>query len=260
VGLILTADNRKVHEGFLVTRGKLENGDFQLEARHIWKEASQNTTVTIRLPTVDMFQFPDGGMCSDYVGSEEVTHFFHIIEEGRAPRPVLASKLAELGIGGLCLRMVCQISKSSSVTTGVWLRYVILVFPEKKEVLMRHEAARSAAWPGLKLCEGEMAVLPRPTVAWKCPILPLLWPGTPFEQLAVMPAGEEMRLAIGAIFSRSSEPSVYKSPTSLANKWDKLMKEKEELGVKAGPVTWPKSKEPTGETGGLIVALVRSPQ
>jgi hypothetical protein len=39
------------------------------------------------------------------------------------------------------------------------------------------------------------------------------------------------------------------------------MKEKEELGVKAGPVTWPKSKELTGEKGGLkcchsMVALV----
>ncbi len=65
VGLILTADNRKVHKGFLVTRGKLETREFQLEARHIWKEASQNTTVTIKLPTVDVFQFSDGGMCSD---------------------------------------------------------------------------------------------------------------------------------------------------------------------------------------------------
>ncbi len=125
------------------------------------------------------------------------------------------------------------------------------MFPEKKELLMKHEAIRSTAWPGLKLCEGEMAVLTRPSVAWKCPILPLLWPETPFEQLAVLPVGEEMRLALGAIFSRSSEPSMYKSPTSMANTWDKLMKEKEELGVKAGPVSWPKSKELAGETVGL---------
>ncbi len=57
VDLILTADNRKVHEGFLVTRGKFETVEFQLEARHIWKEASQKTTVAIKLLTVDMFQF-----------------------------------------------------------------------------------------------------------------------------------------------------------------------------------------------------------
>jgi hypothetical protein len=116
------------------------------------------------------------------------------------------SNLAELGIGGFCLRKVHQLSNSSSITTGVWLRYVVLIFPEKKELLLKHGSARSAAWPGLKLCKGEMAVLPRPTVAWKCPDLPLLWPGTLFEQLAMLPAEEKMRLAIGAIFSRSSEP------------------------------------------------------
>jgi hypothetical protein len=80
-------------------------------------------------------------------------------------------------------------------------------------------------------------------------VLPLIWPGTPFEQLAVLPTGDELRLAIGAIFNKSNEPSVYKSATSLAAKWDKLIREKEELSTKAGPVTWPKGKELAGETG-----------
>jgi hypothetical protein len=94
-----------------------------------------------------------------------------------------------------------------------------------------------------------MAVLPRPSEAWKCPILPLLWPGTPFDQLPVVPTGEEMRKAIGAIFSRSYEPNIYKTAASLAAKWDKLARDKEELGAKAGPVTWPKTKEMANETG-----------
>jgi hypothetical protein len=249
VGLILSADNRKVHEGFLVTRGKFETGELQMEARHIWREADHGVTVTIRLPTADVFRFTDGGMCSDYISAEEVVHFHHITEEGRAPRAVLPSKLAELGVESFCLRMTCQLSKSSSAATGVWLKYVVLLFPEKKETLLKYEAAKSAAWPGLKLYDGEMAVLPRPSAAWKCPVLPLIWPGTPFEQLAVLPTGDELRLAIGAIFNKSNEPSVYKSATSLAAKWDKLIREKEELSTKAGPVTWPKGKELAGETG-----------
>jgi hypothetical protein len=36
VGLALTADNRKVHEGTLITRGKLDTTEFQVEAKHIW--------------------------------------------------------------------------------------------------------------------------------------------------------------------------------------------------------------------------------
>jgi hypothetical protein len=37
VGLILTADNKKVLEGFLVTEGKLETRKDHLETKHIWK-------------------------------------------------------------------------------------------------------------------------------------------------------------------------------------------------------------------------------
>jgi hypothetical protein len=58
-----------------------------------------------------------------------------------------------------------------------------------------------------------------------------------------------MRRAIGAIFSRSSEPNVHKTPTSLAAKWDKLAKEKEEPGTRAGPVSWPKLRELANESG-----------
>jgi hypothetical protein len=249
VGLILTPDNRKVHAGALITRGKPENAELQLEAKNIWKEASAGTILTINLPSLDIFRFEDGGMSSEYVASEEVVHCFHSLEGG-ALRPVLTARLPEQGVGGFCLRMVCQLSKSSTAITGVWLKFFLLAFPEKKESLLRnYPAAKSPAWPGLKLLEGEMAVLPRPSEAWKCPILPVLWPGTPFDQLPVTPSGEELRQAVGTIFSRSSEPSICKTLSSLASKWDKLSKEREELGVKAGPVTWPKPRDTAGETG-----------
>jgi hypothetical protein len=58
---------------------------------------------------------------------------------------------------------------------------MVLVFLEKKELLLKHEATRSDAWLGLKLFEGEMAVLPWESVTWKCLVLPLLWPGPPLN-------------------------------------------------------------------------------
>jgi hypothetical protein len=112
----------------------------------------------------------------------------------------------------------------------LWLKFFLLAFPDKKESLMRNHPA--------ELLEGEMAVLPRPLEAWKCLILTVLWPGTLFDLLPVIPFGEELRQAVRAIFSRSSEPSICKILSSLARQWDKLSKEKEELRVKAGPVTW----------------------
>jgi hypothetical protein len=153
IGLILTPDNRRVQDGILVTRGKLENAEYTMEAKKVWLEAVPGTTITIRLETVDIFQFPDGGLYSDYVCAEDVTHFFHTTKEGWGPKPILTAKLPELGIGSFCLRMICQISKSSSSRTGIWLKYTVAIFPEKKEVLLENEMAKQPGWPGLKIHE-----------------------------------------------------------------------------------------------------------
>jgi hypothetical protein len=245
IGLIFTPDNRRVQDGILVTRGKLENAEFTMEARKVWTEAVPGTTITIKLE----MEFPDGGLYSDYVCAEDVTHFFHTTEEGRGPKPILTAKLPELGIGSFCLRMICQISKSSSNRTRIWLKYTVAIFPEKKEVLLENEMAKQPGWPGLKMHEGEMAILPRPTVAWQCPILPLLWTGHPFDQLPEAPSAAELRKAIGAIMGKSFEPKIYQSPGSVISKWDKINRNPEELSNKAGPVSWPRQHEPERQTG-----------
>jgi hypothetical protein len=100
-------------------------------------------------------------------------HYFQTKEENGVLKPVLSAKLTELGIGGFCLRMSCQLSRSSTATTGVWLKYTQLVFPERKETILKtHIAAKNPAWPGLKIMEGDMAVLPRPSEAGSAPSCP----------------------------------------------------------------------------------------
>jgi hypothetical protein len=49
VGLALSADNRKVHEGTLITRDKLDTTGFMVEAKHIWQKAAAGTMLTIQL-------------------------------------------------------------------------------------------------------------------------------------------------------------------------------------------------------------------
>ncbi len=126
-GLILYPDNRKVHKSFLVTCGKLEMAEFQLEARHLWREVLR----TIKLPPVDTC-YSEGEMCSDYICSEEVIRSFHTQVEDGVLKPVLAAKLLELGTGSFCLRISCQLSRSFIASTGVWLTYTILIVPEEE--------------------------------------------------------------------------------------------------------------------------------
>ena len=66
--------------------------------------------------------------------------------------------------------MTCVISKNSSARAGVMLKWTVLLFPEEKERMLElYEGAKSPAWPGLRMTEGELTMLPRPTTAWKCP-------------------------------------------------------------------------------------------
>jgi hypothetical protein len=112
IGLSLMPDNRRVQDGILETCGKLENLEYTMEAKKVWLEAVPGTSITIKLESVDMFQFTDGGLYSDYVCAENINHFFHITKEDRNSRPILTTKLPKLRIGSFCLRMICQISKS----------------------------------------------------------------------------------------------------------------------------------------------------
>jgi hypothetical protein len=139
--------------------------------------------------------------------------------------------------------MICQISKSSSSRTGVWLKYVIMMFPEKKETLLENKLAKHPGWPGLKLQEGEMAILPRPTVAWQCPVLPLLRTGQPFDQLPEAPSAAELRKAVGAIMSKSWEPKLYLTPGSVISKWDKINRNPEQQGRTGGLATTTRTRE-----------------
>ncbi len=77
---------------------------------HGWHHAHPQTG------NVDIFQFPDGRLYLDYVCEENISHFVHTTEDNRNPRPVLAAKRPELGVGNLCLRMICHISSSSTGT------------------------------------------------------------------------------------------------------------------------------------------------
>ena len=148
--------------------------------------------------------------------------------------------------------MVCQISKSSSASKGVILKYQLFLYPgTREEILGTCEAARLGSWPGLKVAEGEFPMGPVPGTAWQCPLIPLLKAGTSFETLGVAPTSEKMRNAISAVMSKTSIPEGSRSLEALLAKWDRIKRSPLEAASKLPQVSWPRPTEQQPDEGNL---------
>jgi hypothetical protein len=138
------------------------------------------------------------------------------------------------------VRLVCQLSKQASQAKGLLARYHVLIFPRsKQETLQEGSHARLGCLPGLKLCEGDLPLGPPPTQAWQCPLAPLTIPGTNYERLAVAPAAERLRIAIGAIMTKVTAPEICKTAATLAAKWEKLRRNPNDAVLKTPQINWP---------------------
>ena len=249
VVLKLNADNTSVTGGQFVARGPLAGGEVRLEADKLWARAASGLILSVQVPDASAFTFGDGGLCSDYLDDEIVESC--ITSSGRAAQVVLEDEYASLGIGKFCLRLVCHISKAT-VKNGVLLGYSVLVFPGSAEDIGElSELTRSPSWPGLKLAEGELALLPMPATSWKCPLLPLLLTGRPWEDDETHPPFAELRAKIAWIMATSEPADVCRSRKALADKWKKFTDNPDDFVPKKGPLTWPSPQQPT-VTGRLI--------
>ena len=247
IGLTLSSDNRKVESGRFMTRGKLVEKSILVKACDIWEDANENVVLTIKLPRAEIFKFVDGGLYSQYVNEETVNHYFHNIVAGSAPVPIPAQEKEEWQIGSFCLRQICYISKASTARGGVMITYVVLIFPTSKEQLLQgSELTANPSWPGLKLCSGEMLLLPKPSTTWKCPVLPLIRASTEDGNI---PSGTALRHAIGAILSKAGCADVAKDVQALLIKWEHLAENPQDFCQKPTPMDWPKQPAPEPETG-----------
>ena len=240
----LSPDNREVTEAFLVVRGSLDDRDEKIDASRLWQDANPNVVLTIRCPKADAFTFSHG-LGSDLIQDADLVHFFHELREDGPPTPILTKDLSEWGIGRFCVRMVCYISRSTSINKGIIMKYVLLVFPEEKgEMLARSDQAKLGSWPGVKFAEGEFPLGPAAMPFWQCPILPCILPGTPFTSLAVAPASEKLRRAIASVLYQAVTPDCCKNSAAMAARWEKIRGAREPIQTKPPPLTWP---QPTVE-------------
>ena len=249
--LHLSPNNDRVVSGCFITKGT-ESKDFKLEATKIWADADPSVTVTIVLPCLDSFNYSDGGLTSDFLPDDEVVHYFHVITDGGPPAPILTNDIQRFGLGRFCLRLVCHLAKTSSAKLGVKVKYTVMLYPAGLgELRKMSHLVSSASWPGLKLGEGECPLIPTPTATWGCPVLPILRPAVSFAASPAAPDSAALRHAISGIMRHCGLPEVARSPTSLASKWEKLVREPAGLTTRDPPTTWPAARAPAANTGKL---------
>ena len=252
VGVILlqlSPDNERVASGQFSTRGRDER-EFKMRAEKIWLDADLNVTVTIRMPELDSFVFTDGGLTSDWLPDDEVIHFYHGQQEEGAPRPIVTPTLDEWGIGRFCLRLVCYPAKTCSQEKGVVIKYFIMLYPASRaELTAMSPHTMNASWPGLKLGEGELALLPKPSSNWGCPAVALLRPAVPFSQLPKAPSSATLRHAIACIMRRCGAPDVSRGAQSLTAKWERFRNTPTSFATREAPLMWPQAARPPAAAG-----------
>jgi hypothetical protein len=119
--------------------------------------------LVLSFPAADEFIFENGGLWSNILPDNNVSHAFYNAAEGRGGQALLGEDERRQGTHtGFSLRMIAQISSLSSPTRGVMLKYVILLFPASAEELDDSPESRHAGWPGLKIAEGTMPMGPLP--------------------------------------------------------------------------------------------------
>jgi len=236
--LQLAPDNRSIASGQFAVRGQLSKEDYKWEASKIWGTAEQGLLLTLQLPGGSGFNFSEGGMCSDYMDMQQIEHC--VTTTGRGGQLVLQQNYKEKGVGAFCLRMACHIQRASA-RNGVTVGYTILLYPgTSEEVLNISEWAKSPSWPGLKVAEGEMPLLPTPSSLWKCPTLPLLQTGSPWDANRTTPAMEEIREKIAWIMATSEPGEHCKTRKTLMGRWERYTNSPDDFVPKRSPLTWPK--------------------
>jgi hypothetical protein len=247
IGLTISDDGKKVESGRFITRGVLEAKTIKMAASNIWVGADESLILSVKLPRAELFRFSEGGLYSQYVDEDSVNHTLHSVKEGQTPIPILPGDKEEWSVGNFCIRQVCCISKNSTARGGVLLTWTVLIFPRAKEQLLEaSDLTSSPSWPGLRLISGEMPLMPRPTTAWGCPVLPILRSN---NEDRTIPNGATLRHAVGAIMEKTSGTDIMRDVQQLDTRWKTIADNPLNFTEKPVSVNWPKQLQPEPETG-----------
>ncbi len=258
IALTLDADNEKVGGATFLVRGPVDGKTVAVEANKIWPGASSDVTLTLKFSDASIFTFSDGSLGSDIVAQERIQHCFYLTKEGRPPTPILEADYGEWGLKKFAARLTACLSKNTSAKAGVVVKYTIILYPASaEELLERYEMAQSPAWPGLRIMDGHLPLLPRPTDNWGCPIVPLVVPGGNRKAEGQLPDADELKRAIAHVMARTVVAETGRTGNAVLNKWEKMAGSPDELTVKRGDLAWPRPTPTPPSNNGKIYTYTR---
>ena len=185
-------------------------------------------------------RFEEGGLWSDLVPSTRIVHSF--LNGDNAV--VLADERAHHGITDFCARMVCEISSTSNGRRGVVISYIIMLFPAGAAELEDTPESKQPGWPGIGVIERTFPLGPKPTVAWRCPILPFIRTATPFSEVPTAPSSNRLRAAIAAVMRKVGVPDVRPTGSAAAARWALIRANPRELLTQRPDTSWPAAELP----------------
>lgn len=257
VGLKLAADNTSVVAAQLALAGKWRDGPIRFQASKIFEKAPANVCLEIDIGCLSTFRFAPNEMWSDTIAGDKFKHtYVDTAAEGRAV--LTADKLEEYEITAFSIRAVTSIAKSSGAKCGVWLTVTILAFPATEDAMLElSPLASDPAWPGIRLSEGDVAILPPAGrgktalggKAWGSPITPGLVMGAPWQDAPGPLAARDVAAAIGGLLNRGCPADASVGSGSLSKKWDKLRATPADMRRKKPEKTWPTGTAATAKTG-----------
>ena len=168
VCLTLSADDQNVASGNLVLLGILFNTK-TINANHFWI-CSSPTSLTISIPDLSVFSFPDGTMVSNYVPSSAFS--FHFTRNNSLIQP---SDLSSAELSDFCLRAFVY------PTSDSYARILILLNPASEDSLASFPLYSDHGFPGIKLCDYEFPLTPAGPVSplrrfWGFLLVPAIFP------------------------------------------------------------------------------------
>ena len=246
VNVKLSPDNTKVMAARFTLAGKWQEEATRIQAKKLWPELEENVIMEVTLDNLSLFRFSEGEMWSEFLVGDALPHRF--IMTGEDARVMTDEELAEKGVGEFCLRAVFGLAKTCSTRWGIWVSTNIMIYPESEEAMMDLSlAAKDPAWPGIRLSDGDVAVLPAAgrgkaplaVKAWGCPIAPAIQPGALWSNAVGPLAGGEVVKAVGGLLNTGCLVESSVASESLRKKWEKVQRAPGDLRRKPAEKTWP---------------------
>jgi len=230
VSLTLSPDNSRVLHGSFSMVGELcQNKKFN--ANLFWPVETP-TSLYVSLTDLSVFVFPNGSMTSNPLPSSAFEYSF---SQNRVD--LQEADLEEQGFSDFSIRAyVTPIEE-------FWVKCVLTLSPNPIESNTRLQS--DPRYPGIKLHGFQFGLAPAyssPPVnrSWGCPILPAIFPGTPWTDDCAMPSGMLLRVAMASVLRSSLHPEAKRSLPSYTPRCAELLTKGETaLTATAPSLCWP---------------------